>query len=278
MLQLKYDIVHGICEEWKKYALLLGTYIALIVSFILKYNMTGLAESYNCGDIVLWLFRGMVKYDAMTTHSLDVPTTYILPNILIAFIIGNYPFKDLYGFGTNVIIRTKNKAMWWISKCIWGVVSVILVYTFLIVATLGICAVTGDVSLTPNIEICSRVSNYNRNILKEATGFDEIALYMLAISMLTSIAMVMIQIMLSQLISPVIGYIVVIAILMAGVFFDLPVVISNYFMAIRNSLYVSGGYDLMLPVIIDGICILFSIIIGLISFIKMDIIKTKERL
>lgn len=34
---------------------------------------------------------------------INIPTAYILPNILIGFAIGNYPFKDINGYGGMVL-------------------------------------------------------------------------------------------------------------------------------------------------------------------------------
>ena len=40
---------------------------------------------------------------------INIPTAYILPNILIGFAIGNYPFKDINGYGGMVLMRAGKK-------------------------------------------------------------------------------------------------------------------------------------------------------------------------
>lgn len=39
------------------------------------------------------------KIESGRHMNIDIPSVYIFPNVIIAFIVGNYIIKDLYGYG-----------------------------------------------------------------------------------------------------------------------------------------------------------------------------------
>ena len=115
MLQIKYDIREGIIQQWKKYAVLCVVYIACIIHFIMLCRANRHIDTYTCGDMVMWMFDGVKKFDAGAKNNVDISSVYILPNIFIAYIIGNYVIKDLYGYGKDILIRTGSRIKWWLS-------------------------------------------------------------------------------------------------------------------------------------------------------------------
>lgn len=274
--QLKYDCVHGILYQWKKFVLLAVVYAVLIIDFIIRCSNRGLAGTYSIGDIVLWLFKGTKEFDIAVNNILDIPTAYILPNILIAFIVGNYPFKDLNGFGTAVLVRTRKKMVWWLSKCVWCILSIVTAYTILIAELLFVGIGSKNISFIPTMQVCTKISGFDKVLIEHSANFNEIAIYMLIGGVLTSIAISMLQVSLSQILSPIIGYISVVALLIAGVFFSFEAVITNGFMVIRNGMYLSGGYDYTMLISIDILLIATAITVGLIHFVRTDIFNKSE--
>ncbi len=216
--QLKYDCVHGILYQWKKFVLLAVVYAVLIIDFIIRCSNRGLAGTYSIGDIVLWLFKGTKEFDIAANNILDIPTAYILPNILIAFIVGNYPFKDLNGFGTAVLVRTRKKMVWWLSKCVWCILSIVTAYTILIAELLLLVLVQKIFLLFRLCRFVRKYQAFDKVLIEHSANFNDIAIYMLIGGVLTSIAISMLQVSLSQILSPIIGYISVVALLIAGVF------------------------------------------------------------
>ena len=153
MLQIKYDIREGIIQQWKKYAVLCVIYIACIVQFIMLCGANRHIDTYTCGDMVMWMFDGVKKFDAGAKNNVDISSVYILPNVFIAYIIGNYVIKDLYGYGKDILIRTGNRIKWWLSKCIWCVLTSCMCYAVLyaVIVIAGIC--TGSFSFVPTKEV-----------------------------------------------------------------------------------------------------------------------------
>ena len=99
-----------------------------------------------------------------------IPTAYVLPNVLIAFAIGNYPFKDINGYGGMVLMRARKKSVWWISKCIWAVITSVVTYAILVVEVVAVALAGGRLSWQVNRDICYRVSGYDKDFDKDLIG------------------------------------------------------------------------------------------------------------
>ena len=108
------------------------------------------------------------------------------------------------------------------------------------------------------------------------TNLTRLAVYMIAVGLITTIAICFVQICVSQIMSPIIGYIVVVMILIMGVFFKSFAFIGNGFMAIRNILYTPEGGDMTLTVAVDIVLIIVSSVVGYFSFKRMDILKRSD--
>ena len=230
---------------------------------------------YTISDIVLYLFKGM-SWITDDKSEVIIPTAYVLPNVLIAFAIGNYPFKDINGYGGMVLMRARKKSVWWISKCIWAVITSVVTYAILVVEVVAVALAGGRLSWQVNRDICYRVSGYDKTLIKNNVNLTRFAVYMLLVGLLTTIAICLVQICVSQIFGPIIGYVAVVVILIMGVFFKSFLFIGNGFMAIRNVLYTPQGGDIRLTVIADIVIIAVSVIVGYVSFKRMDILKKSD--
>ena len=122
IFQIKYDFINGIVHQWKKFLLIAVVYAVLITDFLVRCKTKHFMGQYTSSDIILYIFRGM-RWIVDVQTDINIPTAYILPNILIGFAIGNYPFKDINGYGGMVLMRAGKKLVWWLSKCIWAVLT-----------------------------------------------------------------------------------------------------------------------------------------------------------
>lgn len=273
--QVRYDIVNGIVHQWKKFLLLAIVYGVLITQFLAVCRLKHLIGQYTISDIVLYLFKGM-SWITDDKSEVIIPTAYVLPNVLIAFAIGNYPFKDINGYGGMVLMRARKKSVWWISKCIWAVITSVVTYAILVVEVVAVALAGGRLSWQVNRDICYRVSGYDKTLIKNNVNLTRLAVYMLLVGLLTTIAICLVQICVSQIFGPIIGYVAVVVILIMGVFFKSFLFIGNGFMAIRNVLYTPQGGDIRLTVITDIVIIAVSVIVGYVSFKRMDILKKSD--
>ena len=251
IFQIKYDFINGIVHQWKKFLLIAVVYAVLITDFLVRCKTKHFMGQYTSSDIILYIFRGM-RWIVDVQTDINIPTAYILPNILIGFAIGNYPFKDINGYGGMVLMRAGKKLVWWLSKCIWAVFTACICYGILILEIAGVSLAGGRLNLT------------------------RLTVYMIIVGLLTTIAICLVQICVSQIMGPIIGYIAVVVILIMGVFFRSFLFIGNGFMALRNIMYTPEGGSLTLTVIADVVLIVVSVIAGYASFRQMDILKKSD--
>ena len=110
---------------------------------------------------------------------INIPTAYILPNILIGFAIGNYPFKDINGYGGMVLMRAGKKLVWWLSKCIWAVFTACICYGILILEIAGVSLAGGRLSLQVNRQVCISIDGYDKTLIKNNPNLTRLTVYML---------------------------------------------------------------------------------------------------
>ena len=275
MFQIKYDFINGIVHQWKKFLLIAVVYAVLITDFLVRCKTKHFMGQYTSSDIILYIFRGM-RWIVDVQTDINIPTAYILPNILIGFAIGNYPFKDINGYGGMVLMRAGKKLVWWISKCIWAVLTACICYGILILEIAGVSLAGGRLSLQVNRQVCISIDGYDKTLIKNNPNLTRLAVYMIIVGLLTTIAICLVQICVSQIMGPIIGYIAVVVILIMGVFFRSFLLIGNGFMALRNIMYTPEGGSLTLTVIADIVLIVVSVIAGYASFRRMDILKKSD--
>lgn len=276
MLQIKYDIREGIIQQWKKYAVLCVIYIACIVQFIMLCGANRHIDTYTCGDMVMWMFDGVKKFDAGAKNNVDISSVYILPNVFIAYIVGNYVIKDLYGYGKDILIRTGNRIKWWLSKCIWCVLTSCMCYAVLyaVIVMAGIC--TGSFSFVPTKEVCYSLLHMDKQLIIDNPNLTGLMASMMVMSLVMTITFGIIQIAVGLIVSPTIAYIIVVSFLVVGAFSDNPLVISIYCMALRSGMYSPGGYNMWLGLLIMAVIIMCCIIAGTLYARRMDIISKKQ--
>lgn len=274
--QIKSDIREGIVQQWKRFAMLGIIYAVCVIYFIMICSFSRHIDSYTCGDMILWVLRGVKKYDSGVIKTVDISSVYMLPNIFVVYIVGNYVIKDLYGFGKNIIVRTGSRFNWWISKCIWGILTAVLSYAILyaVIIVAGIC--TGGVKLAPTPEVCYSAISMDKQIIIQNTNLTGLVISLMAMSLLMTITFCIIQITVGLIISPVIGYVIVMSYLIIGAFSDNPFIISIYCMALRNGIYSPEGYNILLGVIIMAAITIFCMVAGSLYIRKMDIINQKQ--
>ena len=275
MFQIKYDFINGIVHQWKKFLLIAVVYAVLITDFLVRCKTKHFMGQYTSSDIILYIFRGM-RWIVDVQTDINIPTAYILPNILIGFAIGNYPFKDINGYGGMVLMRAGKKLVWWISKCIWAVLTACICYGILILEIAGVSLAGGRLSLQVNKQVCISIDGYDKTLIKNNPNLTRLAVYMISVGLLTTIAICLVQICVSQIMGPIIGYIAVVVIMIMGVFFRSFLFIGNGFMALRNIMYTPEGGSLTLTIIADIMLIVISVIAGYVSFRRMDILKKSD--
>lgn len=126
---LNYDIRRGIVRfiPWYLYAVIL-TFInsaSFYNSIFADMKLSG--QYITFGDLFFNLFAGMLAPDVFQ-NEVPVPIGLITLVLPFFFIILYYPFKDLNGFGSQLLCRSKSRKIWVTSKIIYTALSCLLFF------------------------------------------------------------------------------------------------------------------------------------------------------
>lgn len=259
-----YDIKIGCLSQWKKYfAVAIITGLSCLLFYIRYKNKLQLERLYF-GDYLFWNFKGMTIMKQK--HTFLIPNGYwIALNMFLAIIVGDFPVQQLKGVGQQVMMRMKKRSNWWLSKCIWCIVCVVLYYIVIISVIFVVSMLTGGIGCA-HTEVVESLSK--TTVLQNMTANG--VLFYIALIILTSISVSLMQLVLSILFSSVIGYIFVAAILVMAMESVNNFMIGNYLMLIR--MY-SGKIVGQTGVIIDLLLMVSAIILGGYVIYKKDICK-----
>jgi uncharacterized membrane protein len=94
-----------------------------------------------------------------------------------------------------------------------------------------------------------------------------------ALPLLTSIALSLLQMMLSFVLSPIYGYMIAVCLLVASAYFYSPILIGNHSMLARNALFYADGLGSAGGVLASVVTGALSVAIGMLYFKRYDILK-----
>lgn len=204
----------------------------------------------------------------------QIPVMWLMIQIIIAYIVGYYAVTDLNKYGQQVLLRSTSRLKWWVSKIIWNMITVMLMYAIIFAITF----ITGYLSgaerkwkLTNDIS----VGVCNLNFVPQKRNMVFIFLFLMPV--IISLALSIFQMVIALVTSPIIGFIASQSITFLGTIYTTKVIISNYAM-LSHSRYTCYSEIEFLDGIIIGLGLLvISVIVGSIYFSYCDILpKSKE--
>lgn len=276
-MQVKHDLLMGIAYAWKKYVVVLFVFIFLCAMFqkgvIIHREHMGMEGTPNFSDYIIDLYKGMDIFEKVDNGDrFQIPGGWMIINIFLTYIIGYYPLKDLKDYGSQILIRSKKRWQWWLSKCIWVIASVLIYYAIGYIVISIFSLFNGGVSLTPTYDINMSISKVNT--LDFTAG--KIIVMTMILPIIISIALSLIQMTISMVTTPILSNIVLIAIIVASAYYCHPLLLGNYLMILRNDAIVFGrGVNTMVGLGLGGVVSILAIIIGNLRFKKMDILDDK---
>lgn len=282
----KYDIRRGLLENPSRFLVISLFAAILFFSFSLDtvhrfwfdpavngsiQNINSIGISF--GDVILTQIGGILPINFNNiSNGFTFPMKWILPHLTIQYYLLNYASADLRQEGIQILIRSKSKQAWWVSKCAWAAIST-LTYYFLEMALIAlICWITGkdmNLSINPIIftsEFDSLPSLVNENAGKYFVSF-------CVMPCLIGITIGIVQMVLTLYIKPIFAYLITCAYYITGIYYPRPFFISNYAMAVRSSMIGICNFSTNQGIIICLIVIIFSMLIGRAHLRKIDIIN-----
>jgi hypothetical protein len=270
---LVHDIKEGTLRKWYKY---------FIVVFIVYFNCRdlheGIAQGINigelnssgtCMDYILYMMRGMEVYIFSSDKHFSIPIYWFAFQIGIACIIAYYPENDFKYMGNQMMMASKSRDNWWISKCMWCILTVIFYFVVMVGSTVVLAQIYGakiDFNFTEDITTVFFGTNTQYMQNRDAMFLAVI------LPCIVTICISLVQILLSFLISSVVSFALVCGLYVTSAYYTNPVFLGNYTMWLRSTYFDASGVNCEIGVLIAVILTIGSVFIGSIYFDKCDII------
>ncbi|WP_071396579.1 hypothetical protein [Bacillus tuaregi] len=269
--QIKHDLLIGILHEKLRYV---PVFLIFIFSCVYFQNMVDRGASHEItssipsySDYIIQIFKGMEIYQE--NRPFEIPVTWLLINIYIVYLVSYYPFQDLNGYGQLIILHSKNRKQWWLSKCIWNISTVLTFYLIGYIVVFLFTLLSGDIAFQRNEDINLLVSRVN------TANFQPESLLIIGfiLPIITSIAISLFQMTLTLFCRPIFSCIIVITLLVASAYSSFPLLIGNYLMILRNNMISLGeGVYATIGILLSISLSIFSILIGFVRFRNLDIL------
>lgn len=274
---IRYDLMYGLLYRWRAYAL---TFLLFTLSCSPMISLHHRASqtfvnlpSFTYGDHILYLFAGMKEYIPSSGERFFLPTLWIFVILLFLYLTLYYPYRELMGFGKQMIVLSQHRVYWWISKCVWAVSSAFLYSVVLVAAALLFAYFTGA-------ESCFAVSELFPSFLPFAA--DSLHAYPWNLfSFFAAVPFVfmllgLLELLLSLILRPIFSFVIVSAYVLLGTYFKFPVFIGNFAMAARSEVFVSDGFSPSTGILICCFGRVITICAGWLYFRRMDIMSTEH--
>ena len=99
---LKYDLKCGLLKEYKKYIVAIGLFIIIGFDFFIKMSDIEITVP----DYLFYLFFGMEEYVPSPGNKFRFPALWVAVILYVSYITLYYPYKDLNGYGKNILLNT----------------------------------------------------------------------------------------------------------------------------------------------------------------------------
>lgn len=254
--------------------------IALIACFDLTNRISSLNEVYyfevqqkgSIADYIMYIYGGMDKYVPEPSNHFIFPVRWVVVFLSLSFITLNYPYKDMQGFGQQILVRTKGRTVWWLSKCGWNILSVLMYHClFLGVAALFCFAVQSGFSREINKDLQYVVFEIDR--VSIMPGDAPWPFVILVLPVLISMGINLVQMTLSLFIKPIFSFFVVAFLMSSSAYFTSPYLIGNYAMPVRYDMVIKDGVSIAAGIAVSFALIIVSVGIGIIRFHRYDILN-----
>ncbi|MDE6670932.1 MAG: hypothetical protein K2K16_01920 [Ruminococcus sp.] len=268
---IKYDIKNGILRN--KYLFI--SVIVISVLFVTDHSVNMLRYDIDCsyGDVLMYIYGGMKKYVASRGNRFQFPAIWTV--LFITQLSGtlNYPYKDLNSYGIQILFRTDNRLLWWISKFIWNIIYGIIYHSF-IWTVMFIYAVISGYAINFSIDIkilCNIFEIFPEDISGNIT---DIPVYIFFVPVLTSVVFSLLEMTVSLFIKTVYSFLLMSCLVISSAYLMTDYIIGNYGMIIRSNHILTDGINMERGIIILSVLVITAFIVGLIKFSKYDIINS----
>lgn len=272
------DFDRGIIK--RKYLYLLIAAVTVLLCVIAHMKVQNLQKfgrvegAVSVADMYMTFFRGSNIVNPDDGKNFYMSEQYLLMSLSAAFMISSYAARDLYGYGQQIIIRSKSTIKWWLGKIVWCFVSNAAMYLIIFLTMSLISALNGySFSMKLNGTLLAALG-YMSSQFEISAG--NMTLLLFVMPFMSTFALCMLQMLLSIVFSPIIALVAVMAEMTACVYSNMGIFLSNGLMLIRNNIFYVNGTNNADMLAVEFLTVVLAAIIGSIYISHMDMLRQKE--
>ena len=270
---LKYDLKCGLLKEYKKYIVAIGLFIIISFDFFIKMSDIEITVP----DYLFYLFFGMEEYVPSPGNKFRFPALWVAVILYVSYITLYYPYKDLNGYGKNILLNTQSKKTWYLSKCMWVTVSTIIYFLigFVVLSLFAIISgaeTTADVSSNAVIKFIQFITT-EQNLFYNDAIYYKVTILHFVLPVIICVMNNLLQLFLSLFVKPFFSFIFTVSYTIASAYYLKSFMLGNYAMIARSNIFIDNGVNFTDGLIISLSVILMVIISGTVLFSKQDILN-----
>ena len=229
---------------------------------------TGLEATWM--DYLMYCFKGILPLTD-GADGFEFPILWFLVMGGGMYIALDYPLNDLTEAGQQVIVRSRSRKGWFLSKCAWNLLSSLLYVLLGVLTALVFALISGG---GPTLAITPEVSEKLLQIyIMEPVAPAQAVLVAVVLPYLALSAFTMAQMALCLIMKPVFSFLICVCVMIGSLFYNSPYLPGNAAVVVRNGILVEGFLDSTAMALTCLAVIGGSIIIGLIRFSHMDLLR-----
>lgn len=266
---LRHDVTCGLFRARYLFFLILGIIPCLqLRSIFYMYDCSG-----DMIDYLLYAFKGIEPvYKLDPTNHIILPMYWLLLICSCLFINIDYVLRDLTLSGQQVLIRCRSKEHWFLSKCVWCAMSVIVFYLLLAFAICCFTIITdGSLTLQNTPEVFNSIF-FLASPSKTQLSIMESLIVVFVVPYLTITAFCILEMALCLYVKPVVSFLICLSLLVLSIYLDTPLALGNGAMVIRSACVAQNGHSPLASILVCICSIIVCIIIGSVRFKRIDLL------
>ena len=248
--------------------------VSLIACFNLANRVAALKGYFKEGfaDFIIYIYGGMDIYTPDLGNPFRFLVRWSIVFLSIAFITLNYPYKDMHTYGQQILIRTKGRTEWWLSKCSWNIISVLIYHGLIFLTVISFCIFAkSNITGTINKKLLYTVFQTAAYHMTPGTAVWTFTMPLTPV--FVSVGINLMQMAVTLFIKPVFGFIVTVFLMITSAYFTLPCFVGNYAMPMRYDVVITDGVSAVTGILISSILAATAVVIGIIRFNRYDILS-----
>lgn len=274
---LRFDLKNGIICKWRDF---LKTAILFFIAAGLHFLTLRIFEitrpeyfsvSPTVGDYCLSIFAGS-QIDAIQTmgSSFHIPFAWLFYVFWMLYVLLRYPLENLNSMGKHLLVLSRSRTAWWFSKCIWICIGTFFHFVSALAGIITMALLCGAKANFTINSYCPVIFGFFSGNIKDGPWS---LIPFLRCSLFVLIALGILQLTLSLFLKPLYSYLMVIAYLLASLYFRGPLFLGNFLMGARSDVFVTSGYSAFYGTLLALFAGVIAVIWGLLKFQTYDILN-----